>query len=541
MDLQSSLQWSRSRPLSKRRKNEYTDAVQAVANLADDASDAVRLGAEENVLAAANAYLEALEDADAVHSEVTRVEGLVTSARGARDATQTRIDDAAKLARRMAPINPEAKAFQKAVKGAIHSDSPEGNTTETVTTNYFAVTGMKVTAAPTQTDSVGDVPGFGQFGKSNKIAPEAAHEGWRGGVYERSRMTAGGPTFTTSDDKVTSDRVTVYSTQADAGDKYYSEYYGGENNAIAGEKTVDVAGEDGEITLDPMQNEAGGYAKASAFPTAGRDITYDGFGDNPPIPTGRGAFPGTYRGIAGVFACDTGCTATAGHTGNITVLGGTWTFTPDGDPATLVVRGVDPDTDYLTMGHWVRTVTTDGKPAYTVGVFVNSGSGAAALDGNVNLATGSAMYVGPAVGLFSKREHAPGGDGAITMSGQFTADANLVADFGLDATDFGFVNGTIDNFMHRGTAIDSDWEVTMTRAEISDGDADAAAGTFGQTGGAANDGSNWAGSFYKQGADRDGDGDGTARMPPGYVAGTFDNAFDNGDVIGAFGASKQKE
>ena len=73
-------------------ENEYTVAVQAVANLADDASDAVRLGAEENVLVAANAYLEALEDADAVHSEVTRVEGLVISAAGSpeRDADADR-------------------------------------------------------------------------------------------------------------------------------------------------------------------------------------------------------------------------------------------------------------------------------------------------------------------------------------------------------------------------------------------------------------------------------------------------------------------
>ena len=61
-------------------ENDYTAAVQAVANLADDASHAVRLDAEKDLLEKANAYLEALVDADAVHSEVTRVEGLVISA-----------------------------------------------------------------------------------------------------------------------------------------------------------------------------------------------------------------------------------------------------------------------------------------------------------------------------------------------------------------------------------------------------------------------------------------------------------------------------
>ena len=149
-------------------------------------------------------------------------------------------------------------------------------------------------------------------------------------------------------------------------------------------------------------------------------------------------------------------------------------------------------------------------------------------------AVGTATYVGPAAGLFSKREHAPGGDGAITMSGQFTADANLTADFGLNETDYGLVNGTIDNFMHRGTVIDSDWEVSM-RAGIHETNGD-----FTQPAGATGtDGSSWAGSFYKP-------GDLTAvdaatRMPPEYVAGTFENDFDNGEVIGAFGASKQKE
>ena len=194
------------------------------------------------------------------------------------------------------------------------------------------------------------------------------------------------------------------------------------------------------------------------------------------------------------------------------------------------MEDVDPDTDYLTMGHWVRTVTTyDGKPpAYTVGVFVESDM--TALIGDlVNDAVGSATYVGPAVGLFSKREHAPGGDGAITMSGQFTADANLTADFGLTDVDPGRVNGTIDNFMQRGTVIDSDWEVSLNRAVFVDGNFTHAATDTGT------DGSSWAGSFYKAGDPTPATDDGDATLPPEYVAGTFENDFTNGDVIGAFG------
>ena len=506
-----------------------------MADLADDASDAVRLTAEELRLTKAIAYLEALEDADAVHSAVTRVEGLVTSAQAAVTTTQTRIDEAAELVRRAAPIDPVAKAFQKAVRDADHAMPP--NVATDADAVYFVVAGMGVTATTaTGDDSVGNVAGFGKFAKSDKIAPAVMHEGWRGFVRERSKLTEGKATFGKSDDVTTSDRVTVYTTQTDPEDEYFAEFFKG---VRSGESTALA---NGSITF-----EAGvklpGTAISSGLPNAGDDITYTEGDANHPFPTGRNQLSGSYRGVPGKFECNTSCSAEVDDDGKITFgTGQTWTFIPDGNLEMVTVKGVIKDEDYLTLGHWVRTTTKATGPTYRVGVFVQNGvpavgeaaiAAAEALDQDtVDLATGSATYVGPAVGLFSKREHAPGGDGAITMSGQFTADANLVANFGTTAEDLGSVNGTIDNFMHGDNVIDSDWEVSM-RSQISTTD-----GTFSQAENASGtDGSAWAGSFYKPGAVRVAGEE--ARLPPGYVAGTFENDFDNGEVIGAFGAKKE--
>ena len=111
------------------------------------------------------------------------------------------------------------------------------------------------------------------------------------------------------------------------------------------------------------------------------------------------------------------------------------------------------------------------------------------------------------------------------MTGQFTAAANLVANFDVPNPD-GSITGTIGDFMHRGAVIDEDWKVSMKRTAIS-------GGAFSQGPGATGTDSVWAGNFYGVG---DADDDTVA---PKAVAGTFDHMFDNGDVLGAFGAMKK--
>ena len=68
---------------------------------------------------------------------------------------------------------------------------------------------------------------FGKFEDMMKDlkAPDVMYEGWRDSVYGRERQREGVDTYRKSDDKVASDRVTVYTTQAEPGDMYYSEYY----------------------------------------------------------------------------------------------------------------------------------------------------------------------------------------------------------------------------------------------------------------------------------------------------------------------------
>ena len=234
-----------------------------------------------------------------------------------------------------------------------------------------------------------------------------------------------------------------------------------------------------------LEGAAGSYAASSALPTAGQAITYDGAAGNPPAPTGTNRLSGTFREVPGKFSCTASCTATADSDGKITLSSG-WKFTPTGDPAKLVVKGVINDMDYLTLGHWVRTTTDSDGSTYMVGVFAN-GTPANALT-DVGVVTGTAEYAGPAIGLFSKREYAAGGKGDVTMTGQFTAAANLVANFDVPAPD-GSITGTIGDFMHRGAVIDEDWKVSMKRTAIS-------GGAFTQEGATGTDGSVWAGNFY---------------------------------------------
>ena len=397
---------------------EYTDAVQAVDDLADDASDAVRLTAEELVLAKAMDYLQALEDADAVHSAVTRGEELVASARVARDATKGRIDDAKDLMERMAALDLNAKAFQKAVKAASDDEALDRE-------NVFVSAGMKVTASEVETGDggMGLAATYGKFEKSTKVAPPVMDEGWRAFVHERSMKTVGENTLDTSDDTTTSDRVTVYTTQTDPADEYFAEFF---KAARAGETTGGVLANG---TIEFVDTQLPGTAMSSGLPEAGNSIEYLDGDANHPTPTGRNQLSGSYRGVDGVFNCaDATCEAEADDDGKMTFTEGTWTFIPDGNLETVILKGVIVDTDYLTLGHWVRTADKAAGPTYMVGVFA-TGSGTSAVLTAIDEVIGTAEYAGPAVGLFSKREYAADGKGDVMMSGQFTASANLMADF----------------------------------------------------------------------------------------------------------------
>ena len=114
--------------------------------------------------------------------------------------------------------------------------------------------------------------------------------------------------------------------------------------------------------------------------------------------------------------------------GNLSALGGSWTFTPDGDVADIKVAGVVPDPDYLNFGYWWTFEA--GGDSVDYGVF---GQGSYA---NYDLAAGGgvegkATYKGQASGFFMRKTLTPDGEPTHPfIAGGFDADVTLNAAFG---------------------------------------------------------------------------------------------------------------
>ena len=277
-----------------------------------------------------------------------------------------------------------------------------------------------------------------------------------------------------------------------------------------------------------LANDGHELIDAAMFPTGkGVGITYPD-NDTNPDNTFEVAFAGTFHGVTGRFKCtndNVACAAGNNDDGELASLTGAWTFTPDSTDAT--VAGVQTDVDYLDFGHWVRTVDAAAGPSYTVNGFFR---GEDPYESNIGTLTGAATYKGGAAGLYARRAFAAVGEGAVTAAGRFTADATLTAKFGGDdvaPSDRFSVTGTIDNFMDGGKAIDAAWRVELAKAAINQN-----TGAIAVTGGGS-----WSGQLYGDDAPDD---NGVYPLPTG-VAGRFTAKFDNGGVIGAFGAAKTGE
>ena len=158
--------------------------------------------------------------------------------------------------------------------------------------------------------------------------------------------------------------------------------------------------------------------------------------------------------------------------------------------------------------------------------------------GDVATLEGSATYKGAAAGLYTKRALTPGGDGDVTAAGRFTADAELTANFGGDSVavdDEDSISGMIKNFMDGGMMIDAAWLVELNKIQGATFNAGGREGTF--TDGTTTGGGSWNGMFY-------GTVDATTTPQhtlPSGVAGEFTAGFNNGDLIGSFGATKTKK
>ena len=285
-----------------------------------------------------------------------------------------------------------------------------------------------------------------------------------------------------------------------------------------------------------------------------------GSGIPPGAGTNRGIkadddFSGTLYGVPGKYACsDSGaCTLTRDADGDLMVTGA-FTFTPsetvtDTDDMHMV-EGVILDPDYLIFGYWMQEQEATQGTKYGVGVFAEGNQ-----DYTVSrIATlqGTATYEGPATGMYAKKDlSVEGGEvvGTPSAVGQFSADASLTAHFG--STDSGTpvngsdkispaealtVSGTIDNFMDAGgDMINANWSLSLDAAEL-DGvntDGDAFNGDTTGTGGTGK----WSGQFYGNPPTTT-PATPQSQMYPQSVAGEFTGHFEDGHVIGAFGATR---
>ncbi len=136
--------------------------------------------------------------------------------------------------------------------------------------------------------------------------------------------------------------------------------------------------------------------------------------------------------------------------------------------------------------------------------------------GTVENVAGSAGYAGAMVGLYEHR-------GAIRRAGPFAADAAFEVDFDADT-----LSGTIAGFMDgAGAIIDPDWSIELFSDDL---DFDSGTGFSGEEP-----------IVYHFHHPQVADGRSSHVLPPEYLSGELFHTFDNGAVLGSFGATRRDD
>ncbi len=375
--------------------------------------------------------------------------------------------------------------------------------------------------------------------------------GFEGGVFAQDNGTD-------TKDPTQVDTVYVYSDKEPNTAQEYSMYWTSTtvsdmtNGADEGVSAVNtVADKLDTLTLSASATE---HPMSSALPSANQSYT-DYEDDADTTDMNEASFDGTFRGVAGGFSCEVGsnagdvCRATRDEDGKVSFTGGAWTFTPtepEGE-AKVMVAGVIPDPDYLTFGFWLRE-TTDKDGMVSAMIETLYGTEATYTTATADGLTGEdlegeATYSGSATGKFIRKEFTSGGDETVVAGGQFTATADLTAYFGEPTSvamdNHNMIDGSITDFKDGyGNDIDDTWTLTLNATSFADSDADNnvfSGGTEGDKGAGAGF---WEGIFAGAETMPDPD-DNTATVPvrPSGVVGEFNGHFNNGHVVGAFGAT----
>ena len=373
-------------------------------------------------------------------------------------------------------------------------------------------------------------------------ATPAALMGFPGSVQTR---TIDG---TETTDEMT-DMVTVYTDQMPNGSEEYQDYYA---NATEGDRdgvsSIQNDADGNVITFDRDVSDIADDIMVGAFPSGDSQTwTYaddeTGTMDMDEEMRGGTEHEGTFHGIPGTFECTGGaCTAMTDADGNLSMLDGMWTFTPDeaGTDDPHMVPGVKPDTNYLQFGYWVQA-TTDDDDETTYGIRTFASGDMPFTASAIASLVGFAKYEGPATGLYVQKSFdVEANEFVVSSSGQFTADAELTAYFSGNDVAMNLqnsINGTVTTFMDGDEMIDKKWTVTLEKADYGVGDA---ANTFTSTTstGMVSVPGAWTGGFFVSSEDE---------AMPGAVAGEFNAHFSPGGgqspghAVGAFGAMIQDE
>jgi hypothetical protein len=380
------------------------------------------------------------------------------------------------------------------------------------------------------------------FMAGDETAPDAG-EVWVGSMF--ARMSAADA------DPMTEDKVFVYSDRTGPVAQGYQEFYATAENDDFVSATNPVDGTDDprvELTFedDVAAAEAGRFASAWFPAQPSQTFTLTNVDDPATTDMMENAVAGSYRGITGMYSCDGSamCTATTDMDGKLITFSLGWMFTPaavaEGGTPHMIEGVVDDDT-YAYFGYWLH-VTNPGTDDEAIGISAFAGGGTPAVPTSaMEEIVGTASYSGKAGGKYAVKTLTSNGLINSLQVGQFVADVALDATFRGTAVaedDRDKISGTVSKFMDPaimdGGYIgggDDGWMVTLDEAMTND----AAGGT---TNGGMMGGS-WMHAFHDRGTDDATTDDVDEEdLPPGYVTGTFDAHFNNGHLLGAFGAAK---
>ena len=252
---------------------------------------------------------------------------------------------------------------------------------------------------------------------------------------------------------------------------------------------------------------------------------------------------GTLQGAGGTYRCSGDMatdTCTVQNRGGSFEFGGDWAFIPSSGTVQIVTE----DAQYMWFGWWAEqtvehTETPDGEHTTDIWKFEANHGGNRVT--NLDDATGSATYTGPAAGRYAVYEPDTGDSGI----GSFTASATLQADFDSSPNT---VSGSITGFSN-----DPSWSLALKQKNIPAGTGATAAIAQGEDSvtwtidGIPDDSGAWEATFYSNLPLVDDQGDPATAVDyqPHGIAGTFEATYDpsgvgaRAAVIGGFGAHKQ--